>query len=107
MTCKNCYHYNVCLVHCSERVLENRGICDHFQDRELIQILPCKVGDTVWFNTYKQGNCVGIESHKVDEVLVKVHLERGYAEPYTEIGAWQFGKTVFLTEEEAKAVLEE
>ena len=29
--CKECEHYNVCLVHCSESVLRNRGICEHFK----------------------------------------------------------------------------
>lgn len=31
MICKNCDHYNVCLVHCSESVLRNRGVCEHFK----------------------------------------------------------------------------
>lgn len=29
-TCKGCLHYQVCLVHCTESVLKNRGICEHF-----------------------------------------------------------------------------
>lgn len=29
--CKDCEHYKVCLVHCSESVLRNRGICEHFE----------------------------------------------------------------------------
>lgn len=29
--CKECEHYKVCLVHCSESVLRNRGICEHFK----------------------------------------------------------------------------
>lgn len=28
--CKDCLHYQVCLIHCSESVLKNRGICEHF-----------------------------------------------------------------------------
>lgn len=30
--CKECERYKVCLVHCSESVLRNRGICEHFKN---------------------------------------------------------------------------
>ena len=29
--CKECEHYNACLIHWSESVLRNIGICEHFK----------------------------------------------------------------------------
>lgn len=69
--------------------------------------LPCKVGDTVWFKTYKNGERVGIKPHRVEKIKVLVQLERGYAEPFTEIQEWEFGKTVFTSREAAEKALEE
>lgn len=77
------------------------------EEQELLIKLPCKVGDMVWFNTYKHGEDVGLQPHKVEEVRVRFLMERDYADPYTEIPDYDFGKTVFLTKEEAEAKLKE
>ena len=47
--CKDCERYNLCLVHCSESVLRNRGICEHFKN-DWISVkdrLPGKKGDYI------------------------------------------------------------
>ena len=64
-------------------------------------VLPCKVGDTVWFNTYKNNatECVGIQPHEVKRVNV-CFLTDG-----AEIPKWEIGKTVFLTREDAEKAL--
>jgi hypothetical protein len=65
-------------------------------------VLPCKVGDAVWFNTYKNNatECVGIQPHEVKRVNV-CFLTDG-----AEIPQWEFGKTVFLNREDAEKALE-
>lgn len=72
-------------------------------DREgRLLVLPCKVGDTVWFNTYKNNatECVGIQPHEVKRVNV-CFLTDG-----AEIPQWEIGKTVFPTREDAEKALE-
>ena len=67
---------------------------------------PCKVGDTVWFNTYKKNAtvCVGIQPHIVDRIDVNCACDtKNLVE--TSIPSWTFGKTVFLTKEEAERAL--
>lgn len=80
---------------------------EDLEEQGLLIKLPCKVGDMVWFNTYKHGEDVGLQPHKVEEVRVRFLMERDYADPYTEIPDYDFGKTVFLTKEEAEAKLKE
>lgn len=70
--------------------------------------IPCKVGDTVWFNTWKQNAtvCVGIQPHTVDRIdILLVCDSKNLIE--TKIYEWEIGKSVFLTEEEAEKALKE
>lgn len=69
---------------------------------------PCKVGDTVWFNTFKKNAtvCVGIQPHIVDRIdVICVCDTKNLIE--TNIRDWEFGKTVFLTKEQAEKALKE
>ena len=69
-------------------------------------VLPCKVGDTVYFRTYDCNGTVdlGIQPHKVT-AIVGYAIVRG---KYTDVGLLptQYGVSWFLTREEAEAVLE-
>ena len=81
-------------------------------------VLPCKVGDEVWINNKygtiksKVSNITIIEDNKF---LVKLHYDVRYCYDnhietlghvgYTEEN-FEFGKTVFLTREEAEKALE-
>lgn len=69
-------------------------------------VLPCKVGDTVWFKTYVYNGrtCVGIQPHKVigNKVLITT---AGCLVP-TDLPLSGFEKDWFLTREEAEKVLE-
>lgn len=69
---------------------------------------PCKVGDTVWFNTYEKNAtvCVGIKPHTVDCIYVVLVCGEKKLIP-TNIYDWEIGKTVFLTKEEAEKALKE
>ncbi|MBU5456833.1 hypothetical protein [Oscillibacter sp. MSJ-31] len=69
-------------------------------------VLPCKVGDTVYFRTYDCNGKVdlGLQPHKV--TAIEGHaIARGR---YTDVGlpSGQYGVSWFLTREEAEKVLE-
>ena len=69
---------------------------------------PCKVGDTVWFDTYKKNGTVplGVQPHKVDRIdVICVVGEKELIE--TKLYDWYFGESVFLTKEEAEEKLKE
>ena len=69
-------------------------------------VLPCKVGDTVYFRTYDCNGTVdlGIQPHKV-MAIVGHAIVRGR---YTDVGLLpgQYGVSWFLTREEAEKALE-
>ncbi|WP_298030252.1 hypothetical protein [uncultured Dysosmobacter sp.] len=101
---------------CKQLVEEYRaiGTIDHL--RELVQaekdgllvMLPCKVGDTVYYNlcgwTHEAGVRTffcGHPSHKSEPVnIVMIRTTE------CDLDMRKFGKTVFLTREEAEAALE-
>lgn len=69
-------------------------------------VLPCKVGDTVYFRTYDCNGTVdlGIQPHKVMSIVGHA-IVRG---KYTDVGLLpaQYGVNWFLTREEAESALE-
>lgn len=69
-------------------------------------VLPCKVGDTVWFNTYKDNGktCIGIRPHKVISTGAYITAE-GEILP-VELPVSRFGENWFRTREEAEKALE-
>ena len=102
MTCKDCLHYNACLQCHSPSV----G-CKCFTAISEWVHLPCKVGDTIYFDTCKRGENIGVQPHKVGKVVVIVSTYRKFGCVGADIPDWEFGKTVFLTREEAEKLLEE
>ncbi len=71
-----------------------------------VVVLPCKVGDTVYFRTYDCNGTVdlGIQPHKVT-AIVWIAIVRGR---YIDVGlpSGQYGVSWFLTREEAERALE-
>ena len=71
-----------------------------------VLVLPCKVGDTVYFRTYDCNGKVdlGIQPHKVTGIVGNA-IVRG---EYTDVGLLpgQYGVSWFLTREEAESALE-
>lgn len=71
-----------------------------------VVVLPCKVGDTVYFRTYDCNGTVdlGIQPHKVTAIVGHA-IVRGM---YTDVGLLpgQYGVSWFLTREEAEKALE-
>ena len=69
--------------------------------------LPCKIGDTVYFETFDTVNnrCVGIQPHKITDFRLDMMVERKFCCPITWLPHEDFGQFVFLTKEEAEAAL--
>ena len=112
--CKDCLGFEFCLDRLGTTKYYDNGIaannveelCQKFKDRNRSVELPCKVGDTVYvkmqFGGYAEaevrdysyfiscGFCVVVTSIKFDKQNI----------PFSE-----FGKTVFLTREEAERAL--
>lgn len=80
--------------------------CEDFKDKSRIIELPCKVGDVVYINPY------GIEVVCAEVVAFTIALRNTIAKVITDRGAIfeyhieHFGKTIFLTREEAEKALE-
>lgn len=81
-------------------------IAEHLIENGVI-VPPCKVGDTVYFDTYLHGDSVGVRPHKVIKVKSVITTEPSKGGIGAEIPDWSFGESVFLTEEEAEKALKE
>ena len=127
-TCKDCLHDEVCQSHCDEQ--HNEGCCScmfvlcvysdkaeecpNFKDRSRIIELPCKLGDPVYiirdcscYNGQPDGTKIKC-SNKVylGKRLRKDHCGYVSAEKFGLKHIADFGKTCFLTREEAETALE-
>lgn len=115
MICKNCIHYDVCgFEWCDDDALT---FCKDFKDKSHIIELPCKVGDTVYLVDFEYGiykcivNDIQILSDNEPVFTLYYYSQNGYEPAELE---WDidieidcFGKTVFLTKEEAEKKLKE
>ena len=95
--------------------IENHQLADHLLANGVI-VPPCKVGDMVYVIT--SDSPTGIEETKVSQIKIKVK-ESGkisyrisapcvfdtWGEAHWTFCAFEFGKAVFLTKEEAEAEL--
>lgn len=76
------------------------------EEQGLLVVLPCKVGDTIW---YAPKYCEEPESGYVEEIstINGYTIIAFYIDPDTHMEAEikDFGKTVFLTREEAETAL--
>ena len=130
-TCKDCIYYDMCWqrieIDNGNFMLGSIGNCNKFKEKSRFIELPCKVGDTVYvlddivdFDKcencdhyyiggmgdysacnrtrygYRYPKCIEIKTYKMTKEYIYEHLARD-----------AFGKTVFLTEEEAEAKLKE
>ena len=68
-----------------------------------VLILPCKVGDTVWFKTYKNNarDCIGVQPHEVTRISASIIVPGEMVD--IGIPVDQIGVRVFLSETEAVA----
>lgn len=103
--CENCYHSNLC------KYSGDVTVCEIFKDKSLIAELPCKVGDVVY-----QIDGGEIYLIKISDIVIsdcdiefngcEIDDEGNEFDEYS-IQLSEFGKTVFLTREEAEKMLEE
>lgn len=104
MKCENCIHYKACLPFYENIKMK---LCDMFEDKDLYIKLPCKIGTEVYGVSTPCGVCEHY-SNSLKEALntcrcckKKEVINFGFS--YDCMG--EFGKTVFLTKEEAEAAL--
>lgn len=135
MTCKDCLHYEACkAMYLAEWTMPNDEDfdnehfadvynCSDFTDRSEWVHLPCKVGDTVFClydRDYGEYKVVTMNIDPLGKLKIRVECNiHGYekiedcpeefcGQPFCVgcLGADDFGKTVFLTREEAEKALE-
>ena len=81
---------------------------DHLLASGQVVVLPCKVGDTVWAIKRYGGKPIAIIEDKVQMVGVTSRSVRILLRAHKDHNqTFMFGKTVFLTREEAEAALKE
>lgn len=116
MTCKDCYHNDVCSKKdgttnfygkeyaCND--VEKR--CQNFKDKSRIVELPCDVGDKIYCDgKYFADDCEGkVMKFIVGDVKTNVYTyHRGEIDMIFRFS--DFGKKVFLTREEAEKSIKE
>ena len=102
--CERCYHNKVCINGANHKNAES---CIHFKDKDLIAELPCKVGDELFEISGSE-----IYIWEVMEIIINldINFECGDAEfehYWDSFTQSDIGEKIFLTFEEAEAVLEE
>ena len=116
-SCKDCMHEKVCDYFAGDMNEEGAENCVYFKDRNRFVELPCKVGDTMYILT--NDSPTGIEESQVKKIeLIKMQSKTkirltvpcvydDWGSAQWEIGVNDFGKTAFLTREEAEKALKE
>ena len=86
--------------------LENRvaELEDKIENGTLVE-LPCKVGDTVYYETFIKGESKGIVPHKAIDFVMDVVTQNVDGFGGASIPIRDFGKDVFLTKAEAEEKL--
>ena len=115
MKCENCLHYEACKS--MVKVIESTTmysiamrVCNNFADKDLYIKFPCKVGTKVYAIGTPCGDCEFVNVPMQEEVIEicqkcekREIIECEFANELID----EFGKTVFLTREDAEKKLEE
>lgn len=101
-SCKDCLHVDVCK---NMYIFGDMPICEHFIDRNRFVELPCNVGDTVYsIKNYHINECVVAWIRIDTRTSITIRLmTKDYI--FYDVSRKDFGKTVFLTREEAEKAL--
>ena len=116
MTCKDCIHFESC-----KNLYETHGeglsgdscVCDSFKDRSRFVELPCKVGDTVYFNNvhlrYAKVIAIYIDASggMFDlDIATNIETVAGYEHFINKDYTFEdVGRRLFLTSEKAERAL--
>ena len=115
MKCENCLHYESCksMVKVIERTTMYSiamRVCNNFADKDLYIKLPCKVGTKVYALATPCGGCefanVPMQEEFI-EICQKCEKREIIECTFDNELIDEFGKTVFLTREDAEKKLEE
>lgn len=116
MKCKDCYHFDVCNNYLNDfreigfllgHNLNAIG-CRFFKDKSKIIELPCKAGDTVYSIHTNHNGEQKIYSIRIQKIELSTYgIEFKSIAMIGQIHESDFGKTVFLTREEAEQALKE
>ncbi len=119
MTCKDCFHYEACKFYTDKtkfNLPKNAENCNNFKDKSKVIELPCKSDETVYQIQYPWGMSIlkvaGIHLFwNQTETRVRRHsyivgLHEGL-NISCRLPLKNFGKTIFLTKEQAEARLKE
>lgn len=110
--CYNCIHRAPCGA--KGGLTQDGAICNHFKDKSLFVELPCKVGDTVYKTIITSKGKPAIWTIIITSISVEIDkkgcpLPNSYAIGHLKntpcgesIDFSDFGKTVFLTKEDAQ-----
>ena len=116
-SCKDCLHDEACSIFAGDLGEDGAEKCVCFKDRNRFVELPCKVGDAIYILT--NDSPTGIEESQVKKIeLIKMQSKTkirltvpcvydDWGSAQWEIGVNDFGKTAFLTREEAEKALKE
>lgn len=102
-TCKDCICYSGCsgiLNDFGMRLNPAREVCDRFEDRSRFVELPCKVGDTIYWNLLGKPVEDEIVSITIYKNVIRVFLKEGISFDIEDIG-----RMLFLSREEAEQAL--
>lgn len=109
-SCNDCIHYEACVFYCENYNISMYGAspekCHMFKDKSRIVELPCKVGDVLWICSSVRG----VFSAKVRTFFIGHPSFQGKPDNSIQmirttgcdIPINEFGKTVFLSREEAE-----
>ena len=89
----------------ARKVWERLKAYENLEEQGRLKVLPCRIGDTVYFRTYAKNATVdlGIHPHEVTNISVTITCGKGIHT--AAISLSDFGKSVFMTSEEAEAAL--
>ena len=116
MTCKDCIHWELCknghyrfaeIVKFIHELDDIENACDYFKAKSLIVELPCEIGTELFLSDYlmqhhrlKEYKFIGTRVVMVIECFEFQRTCKRFLDEH-------FGKTVFLTKEEAEVRLKE
>lgn len=104
-TCKDCICYSGCsgiLNDFGMRLNPAREVCDRFEDSSRFVELPCKVGDTIYWNLLGKPVEDEIMSITIYKNVIRVSFGKGISFDIKDIG-----RMLFLSREEAEQALKE
>lgn len=114
MKCENCLHYEACksMVKVIERTTIYSiamRVCNNFADKDLYIKLPCRVGTKVYALATPCGSCEHFDFSLERSLKICRNCEKQEIAECTFDNELidEFGKTVFLTREDAEKKLEE